>query len=115
MAITRVELSPYSMFANTPVYQDVAAEIEGVRQNVIVFGLMVDAVVPDSTDTLYRLPQAGEGRLDLVSQKFYGTPELWWVLALVNNLPDPLVGASVGQTIRIPTRNRLAAEGVLSV
>lgn len=103
------------MFANTPAYQDVSAEIEGTRQNVIVFGLMVDAVVADASDTLFRVPQAAEGRLDLISQKFYGTPELWWVIALVNNIRDPIVGASVGQHVRIPTRNRLAAEGILSV
>ena len=115
MANTRIELSPYSMFANTPVYQGVSAEIEGVRQNVIVFGLMSDAVVADASDTLYRVPQAAEARLDLISQKFYGTPELWWVVAIVNNIFDPIVGAAVGQTIRIPTRNRLAAEGILSV
>ena len=115
MANARIELSPYSMFANTPAYQDVSVEIEGVRQNVIVFGMMVDAVVADASDTLFRVPQSAEGRLDLISQKYYGTPELWWVVALVNNIRDPLVGAEVGQTIRVPTRNRLAAEGILSV
>ena len=115
MANTRVELPPYSMFANTPPYQGVTAEIEGVRQSVIVFGLMTEAVVPDASDTLFRVPQAGQSRLDLISQNFYGTPELWWVIAIVNNIHDPIVGAEVGQTIRIPTRNRLAAEGILSV
>jgi nucleoid-associated protein YgaU len=103
------------MFTNTPAYQGVPVEIEGVRQNVIVFGLMVDAVVASASDTTYRVPQAAAGRLDLISEKFYGTTELWWVLALVNNLSDPLVGAAVGQTIRIPTRDRMAAEGVLNV
>lgn len=112
---TRVELSPYSMFSATPVYKDVDAEIEGVRQKVIVFGLLVDAVVPDASDVLYPVPQAGEARLDLIANKFYGTPELWWVVALVNNILDPLVGAPVGRTIRIPTRDRLATEGILNV
>lgn len=115
MASTRIELSPYSMFSNTPVYQDVSAEIEGVRQNVIVFGLLVDSVVANETDIMYNVPQSAENRLDLISQKFYGTPELWWVIALVNDIHDPLVGVTVGQQIRIPTRNRLAAEGILSV
>lgn len=103
------------MFSATPAYEGVESEIEGSRQKVIVFGLLVDAVVPDATDILYTVPQAGEGRLDLVSQQHYGTPELWWVIALVNNLIDPLVGFTVGQSIRIPQKNRLAAEGILSV
>jgi len=103
------------MFSATPVYQDVDAEIEGVRQKVIVFGLMVDAVVPDATDVLFPVPQAAEARLDLISQKLYGTPELWSVIALLNNVLDPIVSTPVGQAIRIPTRDRLATEGILNV
>jgi len=103
------------MFSATPAYEGIDAEIEGSRQKVIVFGLMADAVVPDPSDVLYTVPQAGEGRLDLISQQFYGTPELWWVVAIVNNLIDPLVGFVTGQTIRVPKRERLASEGILSV
>lgn len=113
--MARIELPPYSMFSATPAYDGVSVEIEGVRQKVIVFGLMVSAVVPDSSDILYTVPQAGEGRMDLISQQFYGTPELWWVVALVNNLLDPLVGFTSNQTVRVPTKERLAAEGILSV
>ena len=113
--MARIELPPYSMFSATPAYEGVSAEIEGVRQNVIVFGLMADAVVPDASDTLYAVPQAGEGRLDLISQQHYGTPELWWVLASVNNIVDPLVGVVAGQVVRIPQKERLAANGILSV
>jgi len=103
------------MFSATPAYDNVNVEIEGVRQNVIVFGLMVPAVVPDASDILYTVPQAGEGRMDLISQQFYGTPELWWAIAQVNNLNDPLVGFVANQTVRVPTKERLAAEGILSV
>ena len=103
------------MFSTTPVYDGVEVEVEGVRQKVIVFGLMVEAVNPDASDVLYTVPQAGEGRLDLISQQFYGTPELWWVVAVVNNVLDPLVGFVAGQIIRVPKKERLASEGVLSV
>jgi hypothetical protein len=103
------------MFSATPAYDNVSVEIEGVRQNIIVFGLMVPAVVPDATDILYTVPQAGQGRTDLISQQFYGTPELWWVLALVNNQVDPLLGFVTNQTIRVPTKERLASEGILTV
>lgn len=103
------------MFSATPPYEGVEAEIEGKRQKVILFGLLVDPVVSDATDELYTVPQAGEGRLDLISQQFYGTPELWWVIALVNNLIDPLVGFTTGQTIRVPKKERLASEGIFSV
>lgn len=113
--MARIELPPYSMFSATPAYDGVNVEIEGVRQNIIAFGLMTPAVVSDASDILYRVPQAGEGRLDLISQQFYGTPELWWVVATVNNLVDAIIGFVAGQTIRIPTKERLAAEGILNV
>lgn len=103
------------MFSATPAYDGINAEIEGVQQSIIVFGLMVPAVVADSSDVLYTIPQAGEGRLDLVSQQFYGVPDLWWVVAVVNNVVDPLTAFPVGTRVRVPTKERLAAEGILNV
>lgn len=103
------------MFSATPVYDGISAEIEGTRQKVILFGMMVDAVVPDATDELFRVPAGVDTRLDLISQRFYGVPDLWWVIALVNNIVDPLAGAAVGQNIRIPAKSRLASEGILTV
>jgi len=106
MAGQRIELPPYSMMAKTPVY-DV--------NNTIVFGLMADIIVPDLSDTLFVIPTEGVNRLDLISDEFYGTPELWWVLARVNNIQDALVGVPVGTTVRIPTKARLASAGILNV
>lgn len=94
------------MFAETPIYE--------VGED-IVFGLTRDVVVPDNSDVLYNVPPGGAYRLDLVSNEQYGTPHLWWVIARVNNLIDPLVGVTSGAIIRVPTRARLASEGILNV
>jgi hypothetical protein len=106
MAGQRVELPPYSMFATTPVY-DAADQV--------VFGLMKDVIVPDASDELFTVPPGGETRLDSISYKFYGTPALWWVLARVNDVEDPLVGVALNAQLRIPTKARLASEGILNV
>ena len=106
MAGQRVELPPYSMFATTPVY-DVGDDV--------AFGLMRDVIVPDASDDLFTIPPGAETRLDSISYKFYGTPALWWVIARVNNLEDALVGFELNQTIRVPTKARLASEGILNV
>jgi hypothetical protein len=106
MAGQRIELPQFSMFAQTPVY-DVGDDI--------VFGLMKDVVVPDATDTQYIVDTTGVNRLDLISYRFYGTSMLWWVIARVNNMLDPLVGPTLKQTLRIPTKSRLASLGVLNV
>lgn len=95
------------MFAKTPVYD--------LGEGGIVFGLMQPAIMAGDTDELWVVPEAGVHRLDLIANDFYGTPSLWWVLASVNNILDPLVGVPAGTSIRVPTRERLSAEGVLNV
>ena len=39
-------------------------------------------------------------RCDLLSQKYYGTPELWWYIASVNNLSSNSIEAGI--QLRIP-------------
>lgn len=113
-ASIRVQLVPYSMFAGTPAYQ-IQAEVDGSEQNVAVFGLKRNVVVPDPTDTLFTVPTGGEGRLDLISQKLYGTPELWWAIADCNPGMDPVVGPNIADVIQVPTKLRLASLGILNV
>ena len=44
---------------------------------------------------------ATEGdRCDLISQEYYGTPELWWYIASVNNLSSNNIEA--GTQLRVP-------------
>lgn len=76
---------------------------------------MVPAVLPDSTDQVYTVTLAGERRLDLIAYMFYGASELWWVVALVNGLKDPLVGVKYGTQLRIPLKSRLAGLGILNI
>jgi len=101
----RIELPAFSMFKSTPIY---------TSNGTVVFGLMTPVVVPDPTDELWPVPAAGVPRLDLMSYAFYGTPALFHVLASVNNCLDPLVGIPQGTLIRVPTKQRLAAEGILN-
>lgn len=100
----------YSMWVQTPVY---SVTVQG--ENVLVFGLLEDAIVADPTDQVFIVPRAGVYRLDLISQNFYGVPDLWPVIARANNLIDAIVGFTLGQSVRIPTKARLAQEGLLSV
>lgn len=106
MIAQRIELPQFSMFTKTLVY-----EVNGVA----VPGLLRDAVVLDPSDLTFTVPPGGVHRLDLISNQFYGTPQLWWVIAAVNNIVDPLYGVEQGTQLRIPTRSRLSAEGVLTV
>jgi len=111
----RIERPVFSMFAETPVYHGIEATIDGERQESLVFGLMRSPVVPSADDEIFTVPPGGRYRLDLISQSFYGVPDLWWVIARVNNLIDPLPAPEAGTKLRIPTRSRLATLGILNV
>jgi hypothetical protein len=107
MAGQRIELTQFSMFIKTPIYD--------LGGGTIVFGLMQPAVVPSDSDELWPVSSVAVPRLDLLANDFYGTPQLWWVLASVNNILDPLVGVPEGTKIRVPTKERLSAEGILNI
>jgi hypothetical protein len=113
-ASIRVQLTAYSQFSATPAYQ-IQAQIGSKLETVAVFGLKVNAVMPNPTDILFTVPTGGGGRLDLISQKFYGTPELWWAIAICNPGMDPMIGPTIAQVIRVPTKARLATLGILNV
>ncbi len=59
-------------------------------------------VIKASTrDTMFTVEAGYENRIDLVSYKFYGTPYLWWAIALLNHIEDPRI-LEVGVILRIP-------------
>ena len=98
-----VEIKANSILCNTPIY-----EVDGE----VFPGLIRPAVVEDPSDAVY-VVAGGENRLDLISYAHYNTPELWWVIAAVNSVVDPLVGVASGTSIRIPLKSRLEAEGIV--
>jgi len=48
------------------------------------------------------IPAGFEHRPDRISNLFYGTPSYWWLILLVNNIPDSFEGLGVGDRILIP-------------
>ncbi len=41
-------------------------------------------------------------RLDILSQKYYGTPKYWWVIALANQMGKGSLYVTPGYQLRIP-------------
>jgi hypothetical protein len=42
-------------------------------------------------------------RLDLLSHKYYGDVNLWWIISKANGLDPSIIGLKPAQEIRIPT------------
>jgi nucleoid-associated protein YgaU len=67
-----------------------------------------------SNDTFYAVEKGYENRLDLISYKFYGSVFLWWAIAAMNNIKNPMK-VDAGIVLRIPAMSTLYdSGGVLS-
>jgi len=61
-------------------------------------------IQPADDDVIYTV--ARTDRIDVLAERYLGSPELWWMIAVLNDfdiLPNDLYS---NQTIRIMTRNR---------
>lgn len=65
-----------------------------------------------SKDTFYIVEKGYENRLDLISYKFYGTVFLWWAIAVMNHLDNPMK-VDAGIVLRIPAASNLYDSGGL--
>lgn len=61
----------------------------------------------DPNDTLVAVKQEDILRPDIISNKAYGVPNLWWVILEYNNISDPLFELQPGQILKIPEINRV--------
>lgn len=52
-------------------------------------------------DVYHEVQREEENRLDIISNKYFGTPEYYWLIALANDIVDPFV-VRVGDVLRIP-------------
>lgn len=55
-----------------------------------------------SGDKYHTITKKQKGRLDLIAEIYYGDLTLWWIIAVANNIKNPLEDMVVGSTIRIP-------------
>jgi len=58
-------------------------------------------------DRFFEITAEFAHRLDLVSLMFYGTEQLYWVIAYANDMIDPIAETVVGVKLRIPDRENL--------
>lgn len=56
-----------------------------------------------SKDTYHRIQDHELNRLDILAQKYYQNPSMWWVIAEANNIFDPFAEILPGTLLRIPS------------
>ena len=58
-------------------------------------------------DQFFEVTQEFSHRPDLISLKFYGTEQLYWVIAWANDMIDPFAETYRGRRLRIPDRENV--------
>ncbi len=110
MMSKQIQLPNSTRFGFTTLYQ--WRDSQGNPVNVHLFGTWEPPQFePSDEDIFHPITQMDVGRLDLISQKYYGTPTYWWIIAYVNDIDDFLT-MDVGKKIRIPALS--VVERVLS-
>lgn len=68
---------------------------------------MKSTLKPDSSDQFYLVEPGEEYRIDAIAYKLYGSTFFWWILALINDIRNPLTEPETGRVLRIPSQNRI--------
>lgn len=59
---------------------------------------------------LHPVSDADAGRPDLIAKKYYGSPELWWIICFYNGIINPISELKSGVTLKIPDYSPIAAD-----
>jgi hypothetical protein len=91
-----LNLEQFSRFRRQLVYK--------AADGKLFYGVYEKPIFTPSQDDFYHTVQMGEEfRLDLISYFYYRTPELWWLVALSNNIGSVLDDINVGDILLIPS------------
>lgn len=58
--------------------------------------------VPPTDNDIYIITEQGD-RLDILANKYYQNPSMWWVIATANNINDANFYIEPGIQLRIPS------------
>lgn len=75
-----------------------AITIDGVE---LFDTLVLPTLQPQSDDTTYEWKS--NDQIDLVANRFYGDPVLWWVLALANDIEIVPIQLDEGKLLKVPS------------
>jgi len=101
----RIDNGPQDRYRKTRVYIDEKI-IEGVRRR----GVWRYPIIPTEDAERHTVTAKDVGHLDLIAWEHYGegNEHLWWVIAWVNRIKNPITDMVIGQQLLIPAINDIA-------
>ena len=92
----RLKLSIYSRHLSQLIYR--------APDGRLFFGIFQKALLPSTAEDKYHtVVQGEERRLDLIAYKYYHTPELWYVIAIANNIVSVFDDIQIGDVLLVPS------------
>ena len=82
-------------------YLRIRKMIDKETKNRIYTSTLYPQIHPSNTD-IVTVVKVGAQRLDMLSYRYYGTPDLWWIISQANNLAGDTMVVPVGTKIRVP-------------
>ena len=77
---------------------------EGVVEGRVRYGVWVPPDIDMTDYTTHKVKVQDLSRIDLLAYDYYGDVTLWWVIANVNNIKNPLIELVPGTELKIPTK-----------
>lgn len=59
-------------------------------------------IPPNVGDKYHTVEMHEVNRLDIIADRYYRNPLLWWIIAQANNIVDPFQSLTPGDVLRIP-------------
>jgi hypothetical protein len=105
-AYFRIDNGPEDQYRKTRVYID-GTIIPGIRRR----GVWRAPIFLTADAERHTVTSMDVGHIDLIAQTYYGigNEKLWWVIAWVNRIKNPLSDMYIGQQLLIPAVNEIAA------
>ena len=80
---------------------DYAIRYKDPKSRNRVIGTNINPKIDVKNDDIFVISQSHD-KLDLLANKYYGTPRLWWIIAQANNLGEGNMLIKPGTKLRIP-------------
>ena len=70
---------------------------------------MIDSIkfLDKDIQMYYNVNENEAGRLDLIANRIYNNPRLWWAIAIANNIEDVLTQPLSSTSLKIPSINAI--------
>lgn len=63
----------------------------------------IKAIEERSDDYFYQIPPECDHRPDLIAEKVYGTPWLYWIVGFANDMTDSIAESYKGRKLKLPS------------